>query len=994
MKILFLAGALLAGGLHAQVIRTNTGFSSQQVERNDDGSSEATTLGFTINFFGKIRNSVYVNNNGNLTFDAPLATYTPFGLQKTSREIIAPYFADVDTRGPVGKLVTFGRDKINGRNAFAANYIDVGYYNRHDDKLNRFQVVVIDRSDTGAGNFTLEFNYEKIVWETGDASGGVNGFGGVPATVGWSNGSTDFGTQFELPGSMVAGAFLNSGPRALVRAHLNTSQIGRLVFQARDGVISPGLTVQGGPVLPDGTVGEPYGFAFSAVGVETAVQWDLVPDLTLPPGLRFSNGQLTGTPTAPGTYSFTVSAVATVEGEQVTVSQRGTVTISVPKMSIRTACPVPSGTVGQMYSARFSAVGPASAVWSVNDRNLLPPGLVLSPGGVLSGAPAAAGNYSFVVQVAANDSLGTLPAEKSCTLAVSPSTVRLVSGCALPDGTVGVPYAQTLVPDGGVAPYRFTLLGQLPLGLSMSTDGRVTGLPQVATGMSFDVQMSDARSTTLRQACTIGVREERVHITSACPLPRGTTGMAYAAPLTASSGFAPYTWSVAGTLPPGLSLSASGDRIAGTPMAVGPYTFRLVATDSAGQQVGMACSLPVVYGSLGISGCPLPEAVVGTQYRFALRPAGGSQPFTWTLSGAMPPGLQLSADGVVEGRLITAGDFQFGVALRDNSLLSVAEPCSMKVRPLSLRVADLGAPAVARIGQPYSTRFQAAGGLPPYRFEYFGYLPDGLTGAADGIVSGTPTRAGTTSFGVRVTDAAGTKAEAAAALEVGVPGLPSIRISAIPATLPGASADVRIGVELDNPYTLPISGQLVLSLVPLTRNLAANANQADPHVRFANGQLVTNFTIPAGAKRTEVALLSTGTVAITATVSLQNTKAGGVEFPPVVAPQLFEVRATVPVLNSACFVKTDYGTQIRALGSTTTRELTSAELKAGTVARTSDLSGVSTDYFANDGTIRFGGAFSLVFDADAAFLDVAGPYNVRVSNAIGSSAVVVAQKCP
>ena len=105
---------------HAQSIRTNPGFYANSIPANDDGSSGLEPLGFTINFFGKLRGSTYINNNGNLTFDSALATFTPFGLAKTEREIIAPFFADVDTRA--GNLVTYGRDTVNGHKAFAANY--------------------------------------------------------------------------------------------------------------------------------------------------------------------------------------------------------------------------------------------------------------------------------------------------------------------------------------------------------------------------------------------------------------------------------------------------------------------------------------------------------------------------------------------------------------------------------------------------------------------------------------------------------------------------------------------------------------------------------------------------------------------------------------------------------------------------------------------------------------------------------------------------------
>ena len=987
--------SLVAVSLDAQVIRTNAGFKSQTVPRNDDGSSDLTPLGFTINFFGKLRNSAYVNNNGNLTFDAPLSTYTPFGLQKTSREIIAPFFADVDTRGPKGALVSYGQDTVNGRRAFGANFISVGYYNVHDDKLNRFQVVVIDRSDTGAGNFTIEFNYENVAWETGDASGGVNGFGGVPATVGWSNGTTDPGTSFELPGSLISGSFLNSGPRALIRAHLNTSQIGRLLFQARDGLISPGLQVKGGPLLPDGTVGETYSFGFTATGVDTAIKWDAVPDLLMPPGLTFSNGRIAGRPTAAGTYTLTVSASALVEGETVTVYQRATVVIGIPKITIRTDCPVPSATVGQLYTTSFTTQGTTPVVWSVGDLYSLPSGISLSPAGVLTGAPAVSGTFNFLVRASSTDgSAGApAPAEKSCTMTVNPSTVRLVSGCSMPDATVGVPYAQTLVPDGGVGPYRFTLNGQMPLGLGLTSDGRISGLPQVSQYATFDVEVSDSRSNTIRQSCAISINDPSVRITTACPLPRATTGASYSMGLTATGGVGPYTWSVAGTLPPGLAISQG--RITGAAMATGPYTFRLIATDSTGQQTGVPCSLPVTYGPLGVTGCPLVEATVGASYRAVLRPAGGSQPFTWGLaSGALPTGLQLSPTGVVDGTVSAAGDFVFGVGLRDNSLLSIVQTCSMKVRPLALQLSTTGEAPAGSIGQAYSTRFLAAGGNPPYRFAFFGYLPDGLTGSTDGTLTGTPTKAGTMSFGIRVTDSAGAIAESVSSIMVGVPSVPAVSIAALPSTVPAASADVKIGVVLDKAYSLPITGQVVLSAVPDTQNLAANANQPDPRVRLANGQLGMGFTIPAGSKRVDLALLSTGTVATTFTVSVQGLRAGGVDLAAPVVPQVFKVRAVAPVITSACYVQTDFGTQITVLGSSTTRELVSGEVGAATVAaRTTDLSSASADYFGSDGTIRFGGAFSLVFDADRALKDAVGPFKVRLANTVGWTPVVVAQKC-
>jgi len=238
----------LTSGLCAQAIRNNTSFYQNQLERNDDGSSSAFQLGFRINFFGRIQDTVFVNNNGNITFDAELPDYTPQRIVETGRVIIAPFWADVDTTGTRSAPVTYGRSVVNGRPAFAATWRNVGYYRRKDDKLNSFQVVLIDRSDTAAGNFDIEFNYETIQWESGDVSGGGGGTGGYAARAGYSNGSTvQADANFELPGSGLSRAFLDSNANGLIRRRLNSDVPGRLVFEVRSGGVASTLTIE-----PDG----------------------------------------------------------------------------------------------------------------------------------------------------------------------------------------------------------------------------------------------------------------------------------------------------------------------------------------------------------------------------------------------------------------------------------------------------------------------------------------------------------------------------------------------------------------------------------------------------------------------------------------------------------------------------------------------------------------------------------------------------------------------
>ncbi|MDB9379318.1 hypothetical protein BDGGKGIB_01608 [Nodularia sphaerocarpa UHCC 0038] len=244
-------------------------FDTNTVPRNDDQSTDLVDLGFTANFFGLEFDQAYVNNNGNITFDQPLVTYTPFDLTSTGTQIIAAFFADVDTRNLGSNGVTYGTGIVDGFNAFGVNYIDVGYYNQKVDKLNSFQLVLIDRSDTGAGNFDIEFNYDKTEWETGDVSGGTGGLGGNSARVGFSNGTGDAGSFFELDGSAVNGAFLDDGPNSLIANRLNSTVDGRYIFTARGGTI---IT----PVPRPTSVPEPTTIlgllAFGAFGATTALK--------------------------------------------------------------------------------------------------------------------------------------------------------------------------------------------------------------------------------------------------------------------------------------------------------------------------------------------------------------------------------------------------------------------------------------------------------------------------------------------------------------------------------------------------------------------------------------------------------------------------------------------------------------------------------------------------------------------------------------------------
>jgi RHS repeat-associated protein len=211
------------------------GFDATVLPSNDDGSTGAIDLGFSVNFLGTVYNQVYVNNNGNVTFGNASSQYTPTALTNSNQTPrIAAFFSDVDTRG--SNPLTYGQGMVDGHEAFGVTWNGVGYYSGHSDKLNKFQIVLISREDRGSDDFDIELNYDQIQWETGDSSGGSGGLGGTSARLGYTNGTGRAGTYFELSGS--TGAFLDSRQSTgLIHNSFNSDVQGRYVFLVHEGAV-------------------------------------------------------------------------------------------------------------------------------------------------------------------------------------------------------------------------------------------------------------------------------------------------------------------------------------------------------------------------------------------------------------------------------------------------------------------------------------------------------------------------------------------------------------------------------------------------------------------------------------------------------------------------------------------------------------------------------------------------------------------------------------
>ncbi|HEX8516085.1 MAG TPA: nidogen-like domain-containing protein [Bacteroidia bacterium] len=177
---------------------------------NDDGSSNLINLPFTFCFYGTNYTSCYINNNGNISFGTAYGTFSSNPFPDPNFIMVAPFWADVDTRGTGTVLYTLTSTYM------IVTWQGVGYYSMMTDKVNTFQLIITDGLDPilPTGN-NIGFNYGDMQWTTGAASGGVNGFGGTstgasPATVGLNKGDGINYIQmgrFDSPGLQYDGGY-------------------------------------------------------------------------------------------------------------------------------------------------------------------------------------------------------------------------------------------------------------------------------------------------------------------------------------------------------------------------------------------------------------------------------------------------------------------------------------------------------------------------------------------------------------------------------------------------------------------------------------------------------------------------------------------------------------------------------------------------------------------------------------------------------------------
>ncbi|NJC49813.1 UNVERIFIED_ORG: uncharacterized protein YhjY with autotransporter beta-barrel domain [Xanthomonas campestris] len=592
--------------------------------------------------------------------------------------------------------------------------------------------------------------------------------------------------------------------------------------------------------LPAATRGTAYSQALSASGGTAPYTYTLASG-TLPAGLTLaSNGTLSGTATVEGSFNFTVTAT---DAGSFTGDQAYSLTVAGPNL-VLPASSLPAGTAGQAYSAAITSATGGTAPYSYAlTGGVLPAGVVVDAAtGALNGTPTVAGTFNFTLTVSDSTPSPAAQASRSYTLTIA-APVVVIAPTTLPAATRGTAYSQTLSASGGTAPYTYAVsAGSLPAGITLASNGTLSGTATVEGSFNVTVTATDANTFTATQAYALTVAGPNLAL-PASTLPAGTAGQAYAATISpATGGTAPYSYTLtAGTLPNGVVLDAASGALSGTPTLSGNFAFTLTATDSTPSPAAQASrnyTLTIAAATL-VPGQPtLPPAVRGRPYSQALTASGGVAPYTYSVAnGSLPAGLTLSGNGTLSGTPTAEGVFSFAIAVADAGNASTTQAYTFTVDGPNLVLPASTLPAGTAAQVYAATIAPATGGIAPYSYALTaGALPTGIVlDAATGGLSGTPTLSGTFNFTLTATDSTPSPAAqasqnysvtiAAATLVLAQPTLPpAVRGSAYNQVLTasGGVAPYRYSIASGTlPAGLTLASDGTLSGTPTTQGTSS-----------------------------------------------------------------------------------------------------------------------------------------------------------------------------
>jgi hypothetical protein len=516
----------------------------------------------------------------------------------------------------------------------------------------------------------------------------------------------------------------------------------------------------------------PYSGRLTATGTEP-IKFSIISG-SLPPGLSLNEntGIISGAALSSGTYTFEVVA-SNLAGD----SQPKQFTInSGNALAIITTSPLPPGTVGVPYpSFKFEAAG-LDYSWEdiqgvevetwfpeLEPGHLPPPGLQLLSSGMFQGTPTQAGVYNFRVRVVN----GPLSANPPSPETISPFTIEIGTPPTITTptslmGGVYRPFTITLQATGP-QPITFEMVGTpppYPADIKVESNGALSWLVPVEGTYVFDVVATNVFGTSQPVRFTLTITTPSI-IDRQEDLDIGVVGEAYEYTFSAG-GVGPFTWSLTGGLPNGLSFDAETATISGIPEMVGETPFHLRVTNAGGfaeeDFTLIVYERPLFITTAARSGN------VGSSYSQPLL-TSGTTPITLEMvigSGNLPPGLNLGLTGI-SGSPTATGTYTFTLRAQNILGLDYADE-----REFTITILPSNAPVITTDNKIFGIKGKQldavtleATGATPIVFAVADILPDGLELNFDSVtgiytIEGTPTIPGTHEFTISATNGDGT----------------------------------------------------------------------------------------------------------------------------------------------------------------------------------------------------------------------------------------------
>ena len=399
----------------------------------------------------------------------------------------------------------------------------------------------------------------------------------------------------------------------------------------------------------------------------------------------------------------------------------------------------------------------ASGVASQGTIALTACGTVTTSGTTFPTNGPAVGVFPTITTGSCSPSAPSLPAGEPA-LPVCCNVITVINP-AVSTGTAGTPFSQTFTQAGAIGTATFSIAtGTLPSGLTLASNGVLSGTPTVTGSFPITVMVTDSQGCTgvgptypLQIVCpTITVTNPAVD--------SGTIGTPFNQTFTQSGGVGTTTFSLgSGTLPAGLTLASNG-VLSGTPSQPGTFPITVTATDSNGcTGTGPTYNLTINCQTITVTNPAVNTGVAGASFSQTFTQSGGIGTTTFSLaSGTLPTGLTLASNGVLSGTPTQTGTFPITVKATDsNGCTGTGPTYTLTITCQTITVTN---PAVntGTVGAPFSETFTQSGGIGTTTFSLAsGTLPTGLTLAANGTLSGTPTQTGTFPITVKATDSNG-----------------------------------------------------------------------------------------------------------------------------------------------------------------------------------------------------------------------------------------------